>query len=768
MQIVADYNAFKAIQNPKNGDFIQVGNSNLQGIFKYDSSLSSENNGGTVINGWVRQFTGKINVRWFGAKGHHPKDQEDQKPDDTIPIQKAIDYAIKETIGAVYIPSGRYKITNTIHLGYGTPVKDRAGNFMSVSIYGDGTIYKGEESFGGTLLDASSFSDRMAINVQGQRNCELANFSIIGANYNFINTNGQGNINNSNTPDLEPEDWVDESLHSNADSQTAPYAGVAIDAYSGIKPINNFYPNVNYPEFLVADKQYNKSQSSVIKFTNIEIYGFVVGVVSQPNNNFDANGDFITFHNTGITRCAYGISIGQSQARQLNITGNSRIALVHTCITTKTHGKKIGKISGSIDGLNTELCIQVFNLNGSRGALNISGGYGEAIYRLGYFGDASSNNIPGKLIRCEYNFSLQNRGLRGIPNFCIDGNRTSLFIDSCAFSLSIFEPFDDNEFTTNKLDASIVVNPKMSVVVTNSKFFSDRKDPEDKAEAVYKNYIQGGIFCPKIGSSEILTQFKGYTISNLAPDNSFEFQTTPDKSPGRDINLPRKIKNFPVSVNNQMSFRFDLNETGNSINGTSWDIINSNGSEITVDIKNSERHRIFYKIDLGDLLYQNQTLYRVINRKNTIITIKAISNINADGSLNSPITKSDGIHYFHSRLYCLKELYYADFKAGSNIVNFYRAKDGANAGSIDEVEKNDRLFITNDMIGIFPDISEAPRVKQIFEEEIERKIDGNTVEITTKGAFELELTINNNKTKTVKNSKSNVPLYLFSRTFESI
>ncbi|MBT8307341.1 MAG: hypothetical protein KJN85_10435, partial [Maribacter sp.] len=36
------------------------------GIFKYDETQSDTNNGGTIINGWVRQYTGALNAKWWG------------------------------------------------------------------------------------------------------------------------------------------------------------------------------------------------------------------------------------------------------------------------------------------------------------------------------------------------------------------------------------------------------------------------------------------------------------------------------------------------------------------------------------------------------------------------------------------------------------------------------------------------------------------------------------------------------------------------------
>jgi len=44
-----------------------VANDGGGGIFVYDPALSATNNGGTIIDGWVRQYAGNIFPEWFGA-----------------------------------------------------------------------------------------------------------------------------------------------------------------------------------------------------------------------------------------------------------------------------------------------------------------------------------------------------------------------------------------------------------------------------------------------------------------------------------------------------------------------------------------------------------------------------------------------------------------------------------------------------------------------------------------------------------------------------
>ena len=66
----------------KNG--MQTQASGLQGgLFTFDSSKAHINDGGIIINGWVRNFAGPIYVEWFGAT---------EGGNNTIPFRKALAY----------------------------------------------------------------------------------------------------------------------------------------------------------------------------------------------------------------------------------------------------------------------------------------------------------------------------------------------------------------------------------------------------------------------------------------------------------------------------------------------------------------------------------------------------------------------------------------------------------------------------------------------------------------------------------------------------
>ncbi len=67
---VSSYTELAALTGLATGSLVRVNSgTGIDGLFRYDSSRSGDNDGGTVIDGWVRQYVGNIQIKWFGIDG---------------------------------------------------------------------------------------------------------------------------------------------------------------------------------------------------------------------------------------------------------------------------------------------------------------------------------------------------------------------------------------------------------------------------------------------------------------------------------------------------------------------------------------------------------------------------------------------------------------------------------------------------------------------------------------------------------------------------
>ncbi len=105
-----------------------------------DKGTTFAPNGASAKGWWVRQFSGALDVRWFGAKG-------DKVANDTAKIQAAIDASEAAGGGFVYLPHGNYLIDEPLRLtesgggivGDGsadTNINIGAGAFNAIEIHG--------------------------------------------------------------------------------------------------------------------------------------------------------------------------------------------------------------------------------------------------------------------------------------------------------------------------------------------------------------------------------------------------------------------------------------------------------------------------------------------------------------------------------------------------------------------------------------------------------------------------------------------------------
>lgn len=114
-----------------------------EGTFIYDVTKLAVNNGGTILNGWIRQYIGAVKAEWFGAKG-------DNNPTsatiNTLAIQAALD-----TNNPVELSVGTYYIN---------PLMMAGNSFLS----GRGktlTVLKGVSS--GAIINSANVEDTFSI-----------------------------------------------------------------------------------------------------------------------------------------------------------------------------------------------------------------------------------------------------------------------------------------------------------------------------------------------------------------------------------------------------------------------------------------------------------------------------------------------------------------------------------------------------------------------------------------------------------------------------
>lgn len=314
--------------------------------------------------------------------------------DDTDDVQKAIDYALQNKKGRVKLPPGLVRITKPLHLGYGT-------SFTKIDLEGDGRRYRGESGIGGTAILAEH-SNAPAINVQGARQARIAHLSIIGPNFAHVKDNVLGKGALALLDDSVRANWVAPGLHANADSRYAPCAGIAVDAYAGVRP-GTSYPDVAYPAWVGATPQWGKALTNVLTMHDVEVAGFVAGLVTHPSGS-DGNGDFIGLTDCAITHNVVAISISHTQCRQVQAR-NVRIDNNFIALSNTQHGQQTGEVDGHFTGCSFDRVEYMLELTTSRSMpCTFVSCYAELLTCIGNVSTNTADNNPLTFVGCHFNF----------------------------------------------------------------------------------------------------------------------------------------------------------------------------------------------------------------------------------------------------------------------------------------------------------------------------------------------------------------------------
>lgn len=586
----------------------------------------------------------EINILDFGAVG-------DGVADDTRAIQSAIDYSIYGTTpngtskGSVFFPSGLYRITDTIHLGYGT-------GFRSAHIYGDGVRYRSSPSFCGTGVIAD-FNDRPAFAISGGRNSSIKKMTIQGANESWITSQNLGTTAVQLNDDLVESNWVDPTFPQSASSRFAPYAAIAVDPYAGPKPEVS-YPDVTFPEWMGDVSQYGKVFSSACVFEDINIGGFVVGIANQPCNA-DGNGDYTKCNRVYIEHCQFGISIGNSQSRLFEFS-NGSVVKAHTGIVTAKHGRQAGKPSFSVRSSELGCVInwlQVPNVDYG-GCPSFENCYGEVIYRIGNIGTNASGSSPVSFRNCEFAFT-SSWDVRGVPSDVLTvSGYSNIVFDGC-----IFDPG-----TTRFM--SLVIDHQMNaelLMVDSCQFAVGQTDT------------------PPIPFQYALKATDGIVFGNARKPGSFKHNRMFGSTTGwfSGLNVTNNYRDFSGSIIGDIGVQ---NIPGDNaiINKGSLPIPTVSGSNVTYTFAGYTDWVFVQRgLDVGDCVWDTQTRTNnvVISRTGNDVTLRACSGIDKDGNLLIAPALSGHLYAMKTRVFTVQNaVLYGNTSASSNKMSGIARDDG--------------------------------------------------------------------------------------------
>jgi len=623
------------------------------GLFRYLSSSAAEDTGIVFTANGGGHFerlydTSWIRAEWFGAD----PTGKNATPQAIHAIQLAIDYALQHVIAEVRLGNGTFQIIDTIQLGYGD-------TFRTVSLVGAGPQFG--DGFSGTVIVAT-FKDRPAIAIQGARYSAVKDLTLRGVNLDHVNQVFSGDFSTKALQLIDPASWVDAAFLQgapNADSQHAPYAGIAIDPYSGSKPSDG-YPDVSYPSWVTNRQPYGKDFSTGVLIENVHIAGFVVGVVNQPCNA-DENGDFTKIHKCSFVALKYGISIGNSQSRNVSIR-DCEYGLVHTFLTNTTHGRRSGQLGGPIDNISGGASFQFADLFLSySGAVRFSNIYFESQIKFGRLGVNASDNSPAVFESCSFG-----------PDSSLHYN-PDCFITTSPYA------------TLNFIGCNLVyygkfmnlVNDQCAIVFDCCTFVNDQSDSSyTPSEKIAQNQLCGGVYCyrpPQVNGAINSTAWLGTTPSPYLYSNTVSgtrgivhqgaerLSYTSNNYPGNFVML--RARKQPIFLGKQDA----------TLNGDTLTFTNP-----------GQDGSYFYTAQVGDLVYDpfSQTLFVIDSISGKSITAKIEINFrveNGNKVPNAPGTTIQTTGYFiviSSSCFKTDFEYRGNTTAGSKVIANVRRPDG--------------------------------------------------------------------------------------------
>jgi hypothetical protein len=294
-----------------------------------------------------------INVKDFGAVG-------DGVTDDLAAIQAAIDFALTENVGEVFIPSGTYLIDGTLQ------IRPLPSPYDALSISGETGSFLGVTR----LVQAPGQTLNPLLAIQAMRDVVVKDIRFLGNNTAPQSpTVGDGTWRN---PD--PTAYVTPGCST---GRYNPYAGIAIDPLQGAAPAN--------PADRYTFGSYGQQTSSKIKIENCRLQGFVVGAIC----NASTGSENYVFDRTQFIENKFALATTGSQQR--NIVADNCDYNGHWVIFDNvTFNAQNGPPVAIQDGIFAK-AYRMFQVKSDSGTLSMRGGYCESVASIGMIGVNSSS-----------------------------------------------------------------------------------------------------------------------------------------------------------------------------------------------------------------------------------------------------------------------------------------------------------------------------------------------------------------------------------------
>lgn len=609
------------------------------------------------------------NVRDFGAVG-------DGKADDTHAIQAAIDHALARRWQVVHMPSGTYRTTDTINLGYGE-------TYTTLSLVGEPTFAYNTST--GVLIVPEA-SDRPALNIQGARGTLIQGISFRGRNFSHVYAKLR---DFAAIADADPAGWLDPAL-TGALERYRPYAAIAVDAFTVPG-----YPRPPLPQGKPEPER--RAFSSDIVIDRCWIGGFAAAVAVQPCDA-DGNGDYVKVTRCSIEHCVYGIAVGNTQSRNVAIR-DCTYAGVHTFVTTTAFGRRRGMLGGPIDNVSGGRSYQFIDALGAfASAVTVSHLYFEAQTRIGRWSVGASFNNPLVFQTCT--FTLGEHRIGTSPAAMLDcAPRSTVRFVGCTFTEArrILH-------LVGGADSVTVESCSLGVIGEwrNNTFGSPYQTlPRHIARAL--DYTCGGVFLHgSVDKGEIaLSGTIGLSFDDAGAGNLSVVR-------GETISLPRGGRTVVHHYARALVDRY----------GRRWSIVGRTqplalrktaapvrtlrvvGDELQIVLDAAEQLDQRSRFRPGDLLYDDAsgTVLAVadVEPHESDLTVRAtlLNNITG-GDRVSPlvdISKGDGyLWLYHANQMVSDAVYFGDFRAGDKVVANVHVGDGSAAGLDRALEPGDLL-----------------------------------------------------------------------------